>query len=114
MAWTAPAMTAVGRYAPLGALGIGVNLEQGLEEGALRGAFVLQKFGNLELVEAAMTDRLPFVTDEKTAVGAIKDQCPPIFIPRRRATGAAVELSLDNGHGRSLACFPMSIGERSG
>jgi hypothetical protein len=73
----------------------------------LGGAFVFQKLGNLELVYAAMPGGLPFVTNEKTAVRAIKDQCPPIFIPRRRATGAPVELSLDNGHARSLACFSI-------
>jgi len=33
--------------------------------------------------QAVMAGGLPFVVNEKTPVRTIKDQCPPIFIPRR-------------------------------
>src|SRR5258708_25450668 len=45
-----------------------------------------------------MTRCLPFVTNEKASDPAIEDQQPPIFVGWRRATCAAVKLSLDTGH----------------
>jgi hypothetical protein len=80
-----------------------MNPKQAVDEGALGSAFLFQKLGNLELVHAAMTRCLPFVTNEKASDPAIEDQHPPIFVGWRRATCATVKLSLDNGHVRSLA-----------
>jgi hypothetical protein len=82
---------------------MGMNLKQAVDEGALGSAFLFQKLGNLELVDAAMTGCLPFVTNEKASDPAIEDQHPPILVGRRRAACAPVKLSLDNGHARSLA-----------
>ena len=90
-----------------------MNLKQAVDEGALGSAFLFQKFGNLELVHAVMTRCLPFVTNEKASDPAIEDQHPSIFVGWRRATCAAVKLSLDNGHVRSLTCFRVSIWGRN-
>jgi hypothetical protein len=54
----------------------------------------------LELVYTAMTNILPFVTNEKATNTAIEDQHPPIFVAGRGAAGASVKLSLDHGHAR--------------
>ena len=85
-----------------------MNLKQAVDEGGLRRAFLFQKLGNLELVHAAMTRCLPFVTNEKASDPAIEDQHPPIFVGWRRATCAAVKLSLDTGHVRSLAAADVA------
>jgi len=44
-----------------------MNLKQAVDEGALGSAFLFQKLGNLDLVHAAMTRCLPFVTNEKAS-----------------------------------------------
>ena len=68
--------------------GVGVNPKQAVDEGGLRGAFLCQKVGNLEFVYAAVPGGLPFVTNQETAVDAIEDQRPPVFI-QTYETGAA-------------------------
>ncbi len=62
-----------------------MKLKQAVDQGGLRRAFLFQKLGNLELVDAAMTGSLPFVTNEKAADTAIEDQHPPIFVAGRGA-----------------------------
>ena len=50
-----------------------MNLKQAVDEGGLRRAFLFQKLGNLELVDAGMTRCLPLVTNEKASDPAIED-----------------------------------------
>jgi hypothetical protein len=54
-----------------------MNLKQAVDQGGLGSAFLCQKLGNLELVDAAMTGCLPLVTNEKASDPAIEDQHPP-------------------------------------
>jgi hypothetical protein len=68
-----------------------MNLKQAVDEGGLGSALLFQKLGNLELVDAAMTGCLPFVTNEEPPDSAIEDQHPPVFVARRRAACAPVK-----------------------
>src|SRR5260370_18069397 len=88
--------------------GISMKLKQAVDEGSLCRAFLLQEFGDLELVDAAVTGSPPFVTHEKAADRAMEDQPPPIFVAALRAACAPVKLSLDHSHAPSLKPYGLS------
>jgi hypothetical protein len=44
-----------------------------IDQGRLRGTFLGQELGNLELVNSAMAGCLPFVPDDQTVRPALKD-----------------------------------------
>src|SRR5260370_32076816 len=94
--------------------GISMKLKQAVDEGSLCRAFLLQEFGDLELVDAAVTGSPPFVTHEKAADRAIEDQRLPIFVAGLRAACAPVKLSLDDSHARSLKHYGWSSTSVSG
>jgi hypothetical protein len=61
------------RFWPGSRSGVGMNLKQAVDQGGLGSAFLFQKLGNLELVDAGMTRCLPLVTNEKASDPAIED-----------------------------------------
>jgi hypothetical protein len=64
--------------------GIGGNQKQAVDQGRLRGSRLFQEFRNLELVEAVMPGRLPFVAHEQPSGLRIEDKTPGILIGRSR------------------------------
>jgi hypothetical protein len=73
-----------------------------IDQGRLRGTFLGQELGNLELVNSAMAGCLPFVPDDQTFRPALKDQAPNVFVSRPWPTCASIKLALEDLHCGSL------------
>jgi hypothetical protein len=58
-------------------LGVGGYPEQAVDQGGLRAAGLLQEFGDVPIVEAAMPGSLPFVAYQQTSGFGIEDERPP-------------------------------------
>jgi hypothetical protein len=86
-----------------------MNLEQIIYQRVPCATLLLQKFCDLELVNATMPRDLPYMANKQTIGFRGKDQPPTIFVGGRRAARASVKLPLDRRHARSIHSFPPSI-----
>src|SRR5258708_15552521 len=81
------------------------NHKQTVDQGCLRGSGLLQKFCDLQLVEAAVVGRLPFVTHEQALGFRVKYQPPRILVGRPRPTPGLVKFTIDHRHVGFLPAF---------
>ena len=65
-------------------LGVGWDRKQAVDQGGLRLSRLLQKFSDLEFVEATVPRRLPFVPHRQAPGLGVEDEPPHILIGRPR------------------------------